>query len=153
MCALSANDRVQGCHAPRASHLAPTATRECQLAESIVEEQGPSPDRGIAIANAITRLHRQHYGRGGATARTVMGRDHVVVFMEDIYTTVERTLIDAGQFDAVRATRHSFQHIMRESFSEAVEQVTGRKVIAFMSEVHENPDISAEIFVLERETD
>jgi uncharacterized protein YbcI len=128
-------------------------TRECQLAESISEEQGQSPDRGIAIANAITRLHRQHYGRGAASARTVMGRDHVIVFMEDIYTTVERTLIDAGHFDDVRATRHSFQHIMRQSFSEAVEQVMGRRVVAFMSEVHENPDISAEIFVLEREND
>lgn len=105
-------------------------------------------DRGVAIANEITRLHRQHYGRGAATARTVIGRDHVVVFLEDIYTTVERTLIENGEFAAVRATRHSFQEIMRESFSAAVERIMGRKVIGFMSEVHVNPDVAAEIFVL-----
>jgi uncharacterized protein YbcI len=108
-------------------------------------------DPRLAIANEITRLHRLHYGRGAASARTIMGRDHVVVFLEDIYTTVERTLIDAGQFDTVRQTRHSFQQAMRESFSEAVERILRRKVAAFMSEVHEDPPIAAEIFVLERE--
>jgi uncharacterized protein YbcI len=108
-------------------------------------------DVGLAIANALTRLHRQHYGRGAASARTIMGRDHVVVFLEDIYTTVERTLIDAGEFETVRQTRHGFQTIMRQSFSQVVEEKLGRRVIAFMSEVHENPDVAAEIFVLERE--
>jgi len=113
-------------------------------------DQSASQDRGLAIANAITKLHRQHYGRGAASARTIMGRDHVVVFLEDIYTTVERTLIEAGHFDQVRATRHTFQQTMRAEFSEAVESILGRKVIGFMSEVHENPGVAAEIFILER---
>ena len=80
-----------------------------------------------------------------------MGRDHVVVFLEDIYTTVERTLIDAGHFDQVHRTRSTFQQTMRVEFSAAVEEITGRKVVAFMSETHIDPDIAAEIFVLERE--
>ena len=37
---------------------------------------------------------------------------------------------------------------MRGAFSEAVEEITGRKVIAFMSQVHRDPDMAAEIFVL-----
>jgi uncharacterized protein YbcI len=41
--------------------------------------------------------------------------------------------------------------IMRESFCKVVEDVLGRKVVAFMSETHEDPGIAAEIFVLERE--
>src|SRR5881275_2362391 len=110
-----------------------------------------SAEQGLEIANAITKLHRDHYGRGAASARTVMGRDHVVVFLEDIYTTVERTLIGTGHFETVRQTRHTFQQIMRESFSEAVERILSRRVVAFMSEVHEDPPLSAEIFVLERE--
>jgi len=105
-------------------------------------------DQGLAIANAITKLHREHYGRGAASARTVMGRDHVVVFLEDIYTTAERTLIEDGKFATVRATRHAFQMTLADAFSAAVEQVTGRAVVAFMSEVHENPSVAAEIFVL-----
>jgi uncharacterized protein YbcI len=117
----------------------------------VTEGSAPPIDRGLAISNAITKLHRDHYGRGAASTRTVMGRDHVVVFLEDIYTTVERTLIEAGHFDAVRETRHRFQQAMREAMSNAVEEVMGRPVVAFMSEVHEDPPISAEIFVLKRE--
>jgi uncharacterized protein YbcI len=79
-----------------------------------------------------------------------MGRDHVVVFLEDIYTTVEHTLIDDGKYETVRDTRRAFQMTLRGAFSEAVEAITGRRVVAFMSEVHESPDIAAEIFVLER---
>ena len=105
-------------------------------------------DHGLAIANAITRLHREHYGRGAAQARTVMGRDHVVVFLEDIYTTVERTLIDDGKFDTVRQTRFAFQMTLSGQMSGAVEEITGREVVAFMSSVHESPDVAAEIFVL-----
>ena len=71
-----------------------------------------------------------------------------MVFLEDIYTAAERTLIDAGQWEQVKATRQSFQLAMRGPFSEAVEEVTGRKVIAFMSQVHLDPDMAAEIFVL-----
>jgi uncharacterized protein YbcI len=108
-------------------------------------------EQGLAIANAITKLHREYYGRGAASARTVMGRDHVVVFLEDIYTIVERTLIDDGKYDTVRDTRRAFQQTLRTAFTKAVEEVTGRTVVAFMSEVHQAPDIAAEIFVLARE--
>jgi uncharacterized protein YbcI len=70
------------------------------------------------------------------------------VFLEDIYTPAERTLIEAGDFEQVKVTRQSFQMAMRGPFTEAVEEVTGRKVIAFMSQVHRDPDMAAEIFVL-----
>jgi uncharacterized protein YbcI len=114
--------------------------------------QNESPERArqsIAIGNAITRLHRERYGRGATTTRTVYQRDHVVVFLEDIYTPLERTLIDADDFQQVKATRQSFQVAMGPQFSDAVTEITGRKVIAFMSQVHLDPDMAAEIFVLE----
>jgi uncharacterized protein YbcI len=61
----------------------------------------------VAIGNAITRLHRERYGRGATTTRTVLSlnSDYIVVFLEDIYTTVERTLIDAGNQELVKETR------------------------------------------------
>jgi uncharacterized protein YbcI len=108
-------------------------------------ERGP---QALAVGNAITRLHAEHYGRGASTTRTVYERNHVVAFLEDIYTPVERTLIDAGQEEGVKETRQLFQMAMRERFTEAVEEITGRKVIAFMSQVHFEPDMAAEVFVL-----
>jgi uncharacterized protein YbcI len=101
------------------------------------------------ISNAITRLHRDHYGRGATTTRTIIQRNYVVCFLEDIYTPVERTLIEAGRNDAVRETRNIFQDAMGPKFREAVEEVTGRTVIGFMSQVHFDPDMAAEVFVLE----
>ena len=109
-------------------------------------------DRGkaaAAVSNAIAGLHRTHYGRGPMRTRTVMGSDYVICFLEDVYTTVERTLIDAGRFDTVRETRNAFQDTMREAFSKAVEEAVGRKVVGFLSQVHVDPDLSIETFILE----
>lgn len=105
-------------------------------------------DDSVAIANAITKLHRDHYGRGATSARTVMGRDHIVVFLSDIYTKLEHTLIEDGKFETVRETRVQFQRKLEHAFTAAVEEITGRRVIAFMSVVHADPDLAAELFVL-----
>ena len=112
-------------------------------------EHSNEAQQAIAIGNAITRLHRDRYGRGATTTRTIFQRDHVVSFLEDIYTPAERTLIDAGSAETVKQTRQAFQMAMGNAFAEAVEEITGRKVIAFMSQVHFDPDLAAEIFVLE----
>lgn len=109
-------------------------------------------ERGKAaatISNTIAGLHRSRYGRGPTRTRTVLGSDYVICFLEDVYTTVERTLIDAGRFDTVRETRNAFQETMREAFCESVEEALGRKVIGFLSQVHVDPDLSIETFILE----
>ena len=107
--------------------------------------------QAASISNAITRLHRDHYGRGATTTRTIIQRNYVVCFLDDIYTPVERTLIEAGRNEAVRETRNIFQDAMGPKFREAVEEATGRTVIAFMSQVCFDPDMAAEVFVLEPE--
>jgi uncharacterized protein YbcI len=108
---------------------------------------GRSP--GSLISNGLSRLHHDHYGRGPNSVRTVIGHDHVITFLEDIYMPVERTLVAAGETQAVIETRLAFQRAMKTRFTECVEQATGRKVRAFLSQVHIDPDISVEIFVLE----
>ena len=105
--------------------------------------------QAIGVGNAITRLHREYYGRGATTTRTVYQRNFVVCFLEDIYAPVERTLIEAGKHEDVKNTRQAFQNAMRERFTAAVEEITGRRVIQFMSQVSFDPDMAAEVFVLE----
>jgi len=117
-----------------------------------VSEQGPpstNGQRALAISNALTRLHREYYGRGATTARTIIQRNYVITFLDDIYTPIERTLIDAGEEQSVKETRLAFQRAMETKFVAVVEEAMGRKVIAFLSQVHFNPDISQETFVLE----
>jgi len=116
------------------------------------ERTEASGDRGklaAAISNAIVGIFREHYGRGASRVRTVMGADYVITFLEDIYTPVERTLIEAGRFEAVRETRSAFQDTMQERFTSEVEQLVGRKVVGFLSQVHVDPDLAVETFILE----
>jgi len=105
-----------------------------------------------ALSNAMTKLHRHYYGRGPGAVRTVIGHDHAMCILEDIYTPVERTLLDGGEMEAVKQTRLAFQRTMEGRFTEAVEAILGRKVHAFLSQVSLEPDISVEVFVLERDS-
>jgi uncharacterized protein YbcI len=103
----------------------------------------------VAISNAITRLHREHYGRGPTSARTIVQRNYIVCFLDDVYTPAERTLIETGRLETVRQTRQGVHDATAPKFVAAVERTTGRSVIAFMTQVHFNPDMAACIFVLE----
>lgn len=114
-----------------------------------------SPDRrqeAQAISNALAKLHREYYGRGPNNVRTVIGHDHVISFLEDIATTLERTLLDSNEVEAVRQTRLAFQRAMETRFVGVVEEIVGRKVRAFLSQVAFDPDLSVEVFVLEEDT-
>jgi uncharacterized protein YbcI len=109
-------------------------------------------DRGLArsaVANAIVRLHAEHYGRGPTRARAHVAEDHVLVVLEDVFTTAERTLVRAGRGEHVRAARAAFADTMRELFIGAVEAATGRRVRAFLSQTSIEPEMAVELFVLE----
>jgi uncharacterized protein YbcI len=111
-----------------------------------------SADRGkmlLGITNAIVALHREFYGRGATRGRTVMQENYVLCVLEDIYTKAERTLIDAGNFEEVHRARNAFQGAMEVRFGEAVEELTGRRVVGFLSQVRTDPDIATEVFILE----
>jgi uncharacterized protein YbcI len=114
-------------------------------------EDGQNRRSAQAISNAITKLQHDHYGRGPESVRTLVGYDHIICFLENTFMPVERTLIDAGESDAVRQTRLAFQRAMEKRFRATVEEISGRKVRAFLSQVSLNPDISVEVFVLQRD--
>jgi uncharacterized protein YbcI len=117
------------------------------------DERSERGRQASAVGTAITRLHREHYGRGATVTRTVFQRNYVIAFLEDIYTTVEKTLLKDGRHEDVKRTRQLFQMAMEPDFIAEVEKITGRKVMQFMSQVSFDPDIAAEIFVLEPQGD
>ena len=75
--------------------------------------------------------------------------DTVVAVLRGGFTRVERTLVDTGQVESVYQMRRSFQQAMEAEFRRVVEDATGRKVIAYMSSIHVDPDLAIELFVLE----
>ena len=110
------------------------------------------PGLGVELAEVtkgMVSLHRRFYGKGPTRAKTYALNDTVICVLEGGFTTVERTLIDEHDVEAVLQVRRSFQAAMETNFTEVVEKALGRKVIAYMSQIHANPDLAVELFVLE----
>jgi uncharacterized protein YbcI len=102
------------------------------------------------ITNGIVRLFSEYYGRGPTKAKSYMLEDrYVVTVLRETMTTVERTLADNGEADLVRRVRLTFQEAMADSFKGVVEQVLGRRVEAYHSQILVEPDIGFEFFLLE----
>jgi uncharacterized protein YbcI len=102
-----------------------------------------------AISNAIRQLVADYTGRGPTRARTTIRDNVVVVLLEDTLTKGERRLVAKGRDHRVIDYRREFQDAMRDDAIASVEQLTGRTVTAFMSANHIDPDLAAEVFVLE----
>jgi len=117
------------------------------------EEQHGAGQLSASISNAIVHLHREYLGRGPTKARTSIRDDTIVVVMTDTLTKAEHSLVADGKADEVLSTRHSLQGTMRNDMVAAVERLTGRTVMAFMSTNHIEPDLACEILILEPEAD
>lgn len=114
-------------------------------------KQATTANRGAVLAelsNAMVALHREHFGRGPGAAKSFASDDAVVCTLTDVYTQVEKTLIEAGQVDHVRQTRSLQQRAHGAEYKERVAAIVGRPVEAFLSVVHVEPDLAVQIFVL-----
>jgi uncharacterized protein YbcI len=105
-----------------------------------------------AISQAIVRLTAESTGRGPTTARTTIDRDLIIVLLGNSLTPGERYLADSDRTNQVIEMRRAYQEAMRSDYVAAVEHLTGRTVTAFMSANHIEPDLAAEVFVLEPES-
>ena len=112
------------------------------------QERGTSGPLLTALANAVVQIVREYTGRGPTQARASIRDNVVIVLMQETLLKAEHSLINDSKGALVVEMRRSFQQTMREELSAAVERITERKVIAFMSDSHLEPDYSAEIFVL-----
>ena len=122
-----------------------------------VSPDGTPPSRAIGstspsleISNTIVGLMRAHAGRGPTRARAFIGGDLVVVALRDCLTTAEKTLIDRGNDDLVLRARGALQTAIQKPATEAVEAITGRRVVAYLPSHQVDPDHGAIVFVLER---
>jgi uncharacterized protein YbcI len=101
-----------------------------------------------AISTAVVRIMREYTGRGPTRARTSIRDNVVVVMLSDTMLKAERSLVEDGKSEVVLTMRKEFQMTMRGELSAAVEMLTERRVIAFMSANHIDPDYAVEVFVL-----
>ena len=103
-----------------------------------------------AVNEAMVALHERYHGRRPATIRTqMMDADMLACMLGDVYTDVEKTMIEMQRQATVHETRSAFQQAMERRFIDAVEQATGRKVLKFISTHHVGPDLELELFLLQ----
>jgi uncharacterized protein YbcI len=102
------------------------------------------------VSTSIVAILHEHYGRGPMKAKTYALDDIIVVVMRGSgFTSLEQTIMDSGEPDRIVAMRHDFQRMMSKRFTETIEELTGRNVVAFLSQAHVEPDITIEIFFVD----
>ena len=101
------------------------------------------------ITNRIVALMHEHYGRGPIKAKTYVLDNLIVCVLSDGFTAIERTMMEGGEPDRVLEMRRDFQRMMKERYTEMIEALTGRKVLAFLSQAHVEPDLTIEIFLMD----
>lgn len=122
--------------------------------ESAAQEESAVPLAGgkllAAISTSIVAILRDHYGRGPMRAKTYALDDIIVVVMRGSgFTPLEQTIMNSGEPGRVVAMREDFQRVMQDRYKETIRELTGRKVVAFLSQAHVQPDITIEIFFVD----
>ena len=117
------------------------------------DPDGFAPVDGDALLEAVTEamiaLHERYHHRKPATAKTqLLGDDLLICMLGGVYTDVEKTMIELQKSVIVQETRSDFQIAMQHRFIEEVERLSGRQVLAFMSNSHVGPDLEMELFML-----
>jgi uncharacterized protein YbcI len=102
-----------------------------------------------AISNMVVGVLRDHTGRGPTKARTYIADNLITCVLGDSLTKGEQNLVKNGQEQQVLQLRHTFQENMRADLTAGVHDLIDRRVIAFCSANHIDPDLAVETFVLE----
>jgi uncharacterized protein YbcI len=112
-------------------------------------EVGNRQGMRVEISNAMVGLKKSFYGRGPTKAKTYINDNYVLCVLEGGLTKNEQTLLAAGEARLVRQYRLRFQEVMADATTEAVERITGRKVLGYHSQIVFEPEHGFEIFVLD----
>jgi uncharacterized protein YbcI len=101
------------------------------------------------ISRAMVAIYKEQFGRGPRLVHShFAGPNAITCFLEGTLTAAEQTLNAMGEQQRLRETRMLFQYAAEVEFRSAVEESTGREVIAFLSAIDVRADVASEIFML-----
>lgn len=101
------------------------------------------------ISNEMVRAQKKFFGKGPTEAKSYILDDLLIIVMRGGMTTAEKTMLEFGQQDQVRQFRQLFENEMTERLTDMIEELTGRKVLTYQSQVMFEPDIVVEMFVFD----
>lgn len=102
-----------------------------------------------ALTREVVRIHTANLGRGPNKSFSFHNGNVVVTILQEVLTKAEQSLAVNDHGEAVLAMRQLFQRTMAEEMKASVEKLTGREVVAFMSDNHLEPDMAVEVFILD----
>jgi uncharacterized protein YbcI len=127
----------------------PNAPFDPEIAERAGRAFDATGNMRLAISNALVAVKKELYGKGPVKAKTFINDNYVFAVLEGGLTRNEETLLAAGESRMVRDYRLRFQEVVSKTITSAVEEATGRKVLAYHSQIVFGPDRAFEIFVLD----
>jgi uncharacterized protein YbcI len=102
-----------------------------------------------AVTREVVRIHTAAIGRGPKKSYSFHNGDTLITVLLEVLTRAEQNLVSYDEGDAVLAMRRLSQRAMAAEMKAAIERVTGRNVVAFMSDNHLDPDMAIEVFILD----
>ena len=103
----------------------------------VATTDGPA---AMAICNAITGALKRSSGKGPTKVKAYSTHDHVAVVVQDMLTTLERTLVQDGHEQLVREARQVLTGRVAKQCRTTIEQATGRRVVGWQTEVNPSAD-------------
>jgi uncharacterized protein YbcI len=103
----------------------------------------------VQIAGGMAQAQKEFFGNGPSHAKAYMLDDMLLIVMRGSMTVAERTMLDFGEADQVREFRQRFENRMAAQLTGMIEELTGRKVLTYQSQIMFDPDVVIEIFVFE----
>ena len=98
------------------------------------------------ISNEMVRAQKQYFGRGPTRVKSYLLDDFLLIVMRGGFLPVERTMLDAGKQDTVRQFRQDFENEMTDRLIGTMQELTGRRIVTYQSQILFDPDIVIEIF-------
>ncbi|HEV2058823.1 MAG TPA: DUF2294 domain-containing protein [Solirubrobacteraceae bacterium] len=119
--------------------------------------KGPADDLGgdmlSRISTEMVRAQKKYFGKGPTSAKSYMLDDFLLIVMRENRTAAERTMVDFGRDDLVREFRQEFENEMTAKLEGMIEELTGRKILGYQSQILVKPDVVIEIFFFDRDAE
>lgn len=109
---------------------------------------GDGPTLTDRISAAMVELYAAFYAHDRTTAVTYINDKIVVCVLENILTENEDVLVATGSRGQVIDGRVAFQTQTEDEFTAAIEHLTHRRVVAFLSANQTTPGVACELFFL-----
>jgi uncharacterized protein YbcI len=113
------------------------------------KEGSPALSPQAVVSHVVVKATKELFGRGPTHAKTYFCDEYVFCIMSGGLTRSEETMLRGGENDTVRDYRLRFQAVIAPELIRRVEDVLGRKVVGYHSQVLFDPDRIVEIFVTE----